>query len=202
MHSNLLHCPACCFRLCKVAHFTTGTSSQRFSFSQKCTTGAPKISLMTQELRNLPGISQDTPRSAALMTIPAGCIETPFHSDIKSSTIGFRKVLILPFGSAGPGITPNIIIHLFLKRSLLDKLRKVIMMTETLYSERLKGLNQSTLKSSSMLLLSHSWLRIHLNNHICPSKISCISLVTGSDISLGAQRSLLNVSSLSICFSH
>ena len=90
------------------------------------------------------------------MTVPVGCSGTPFHYNIKSSTIGFRKVLILPFGSVGPGITPNIIVHLVLKHSLLGRFRTVIMIAETLCSERLKGLNQSTFKSSPMLLLSQS----------------------------------------------
>ena len=143
------------------------------------------------------------------MTDPDRCNGTLFHRSIKSSTIGFRKALILPFVSVGPGITPNIIVHLLLKCSVLSNLRTIIIMVETLYSLRLNGLNQSTFYSSPMLLLSHSNGDVDCKGSIknsfhtcCPSNTSFISLAVGSDISLGALRSLQNVVSLNICFSH
>ena len=60
-------------------------------------------------------------------------------------------MFILPFGSDEPGIAPTIIVHLVLQRSCLGKLRTEITIAETLYSERLKGLNQSMFRSRPMI---------------------------------------------------
>ena len=61
-------------------------------------------------------------------------------------------MFICPLGSEGPGSTHNTIVHLCLNLSVLGRFSTVIMIAETLYSDRLNGLNRSTFSKRLMLL--------------------------------------------------